>query len=244
MKNTDNGFDNSNWAKAEFAREYRDNAEIYVIERRRLLAILRSFYKHYLKGGRPKTILDLGCGDGVITREILKVDGSASATLLDGSEDMLNTARERLKHFKNVQFIRAGFQDFSQKDILDQDFDLIVSSLAIHHLTRDEKRSLFKKIYAHLDPHGHFVNIDVILAPTESLEEWYMSLWKEWISEKKISLGIEDHYFDDIIRRYKENKDNKPDTLRDQMDALREIGFKDVDCFYKYGIFSMFGGRK
>jgi len=28
------------------------------------------------------------------------------------------------------------------------------------------------------------------------------------------------------------------------MDTLREIGFKDVDCFYKYGIFSMFGGRR
>jgi tRNA (cmo5U34)-methyltransferase len=37
---------------------------------------------------------------------------------------------------------------------------------------------------------------------------------------------------------------NKPDTLKNQMDTLREIGFKDVDCFYKYGIFSMFGGRK
>lgn len=240
----DNGFDNSNWAKAEFTREYRDNADIYVMERRRLLVILQSFYRHYLKGGRQKTILDLGCGDGVITREILKVDGSASATLLDGSEDMLDTARERLKDFKNTQFIRASFQDVSERDVLKQDFDFIVSSLAIHHLARTEKISLFKKVHAHLKPGGHFVNIDVILAPTENLEEWYMSLWKEWINEKKISLGIEDHNFDDMIRRYKENKDNKPDTLRDQMDMLSEIGFKDVDCFYKYGIFSMFGGRK
>ena len=244
MKHMDNGFDNSNWAQAEFAREYRDNADIYVVERRRMLVILQSFYRHYLKDGRQKTILDVGCGGGVITQEILKVDGSVSATLLDGSEDMLNAARERLKDFKKLQFIRASFQDFSQRDVLKQDFDLIVSSLAIHHLARDEKRSLFSKIYAHLNPGGHFVNIDVILAPTKDLEEWYMSLWKEWINERKISLGIHDHYLDDMTQRYKDNKDNKPDTLENQMDTLREIGFKDVDCFYKYGIFSMFGGRK
>jgi tRNA (cmo5U34)-methyltransferase len=241
----DTEFDNSNWAKDEFATEYRDNADIYVIERRRMLVILQSFYRHYLKGRRQKTILDIGCGDGIISGEILRVDGSASITLLDGSEDMLDTARERLKDFANTQFIRASFQDVLEKDILTRDFDFIVSALAIHHVAQDEKRSLFRTIYAHLKPDGHFVNIDVILAPNEALEEWYMALWKEWISERKISLGIDDHhYLDDITRRYKENKDNKPDTLKNQMDTLREIGFKDIDCFYKYGIFSMFGGRK
>ena len=55
--------------------------------------------------------------------------------------------------------------------------------------------------------------------------------------KRKKSLGINGNYFDDIIRRYKDNKDNKPDTLGDQLDALKAIGFKDADCFYKYGIF-------
>jgi tRNA (cmo5U34)-methyltransferase len=71
-----------------------------------------------------------------------------------------------------------------------------------------------------------------------------MSLWKEWIAERKSLLGIEGAYYDDIIRRYKENKDNKPDTLEDQLNALKATGFNEVDCFYKYGIFTMYGGRK
>jgi tRNA (cmo5U34)-methyltransferase len=244
VRNMDNKFYSSNWAKAEFVREYRDHADIYVIERRRMLAILRSFYRHYLEGGRQKTVLDLGCGDGIITREILNVDGSASVTLLDGSDDMLDTARERLRDFAHTQFIRASFQDVLEKGILKQDFDFIVSALAIHHLARDEKKSLFGEIYAHLRPGGYFVNIDVVLAPAEAVEDWYMALWKEWINERKISLGADGDYLDEMPRRYKDNKDNKPDTLKVQMDLLREIGFKDVDCFYKYGIFSMFGGRK
>jgi tRNA (cmo5U34)-methyltransferase len=35
-----------------------------------------------------------------------------------------------------------------------------------------------------------------------------------------------------------------PDTLAAQLNALQTIGFEDVDCFYKYGIFTMYGGKK
>ncbi len=50
--------------------------------------------------------------------------------------------------------------------------------------------------------------------------------------------------FKGIVRQYKDAEENKPDTLKDQLDALRTIGFKDVDCYYQYGIFTMFGGRR
>ncbi|MCL4536226.1 MAG: class I SAM-dependent methyltransferase [Nitrospirae bacterium] len=237
-------FNKSNWAKAEFSQEYRDNADIYIVERRRLLEILKSFYKHFLCNKQQKKVLDLGCGDGIITHELFKVDNSISATLVDGSEDMLDKAKERLRAFKNINFIRASFQEILEKNILQQTFDFVVSSLAIHHLTMEEKIALFKKIHSCLNAGGHFMNIDVILAPVENLEHWYMTLWKEWIDERKRSLGIEGNYFDDIIDRYKNNKDNKPDTLEDQMNALKGIGFRNVDCFYKYGIFTIYGGEK
>jgi tRNA (cmo5U34)-methyltransferase len=237
-------FSDSNWAKADFAREYRDGAQVFVVERRRLFTILQSFYRHFMKGGRLRTMLDLGCGDGVVSQQILEVDGSVSATLLDGSEDMLNNARERLKRFENIQYVPASFQDLLDKNILKQSFDFVVSSLAIHHLKMDKKRLLFERIYSVLNPGGFFVNIDVVLSPSDVLDGWYISLWKEWITERKFAMGIRGDYYDDIVRRYKDNKDNKPDTLDDQLNALRAIGYKGVDCLYKYGIFTMYGGRK
>ncbi|MDQ7787850.1 MAG: class I SAM-dependent methyltransferase [Thermodesulfovibrionales bacterium] len=237
-------FDASRWANAEFAREYRDNAEVYIIERRRLLAILQSFYINFLNDGRHKAMLDLGCGDGILTHEILKIDKSISVILVDGSEDMLTNARERLNAFKNLHYIRASFQDILENELLGRNFDFVVSSFAIHHLTMDEKQSLFNKIYAYLNPAGFFVNIDVVLSPTDALEQWYLSLWREWIEEKKLSLHIQGNYYDAIARRYKDNTDNKPDTLNDQLNALKSVGFKNIDCFYKYGIFAMYGGKK
>ncbi len=237
-------FEQSNWAKSDFSQQYIDNADIYIVERGRLLEILKSFYRHFLKGDRKNRILDLGCGDGIVTSELLKVDGSISATLIDGSDDMLRKAKERLKDFNDVRFVRATFQEIIKRKIqLDLNYDFFVSSQAIHHLDLDEKRYLFQVIYEHLRPGGLLMNIDVILAPAEDLDQWYMSLWREWIAERQASLGIEGNFVD-IIGRYKDNIDNKPDTLDDQIRALKEIGFQDVDCFYKYGIFAIYGGRK
>ncbi len=104
-------FNKSNWAKTEFTEEYRENADIYIVERRRLLEILKSFFKHFMGDKEGKNILDLGCGDGIITHELLKINEPISATLIDGSEDMLNKAKERLKEFNNIDYIQASFQE-------------------------------------------------------------------------------------------------------------------------------------
>jgi len=238
------GFNKSQWAQPEFTQKYRDGADDFIVERKRLLEILKSFYKHFIGNKPHSNILDLGCGDGILISELLKIDNSIEATLIDGSEDMLNKAKDRLKDSGNHHFIRASFQELLNKKNPLQGYDFIVSSLAIHHLTMEEKISLFKTIYSHLNVDGYFLNIDVVLAPSDTLEQWYLLLWKQWIDKKKSLLGFEGSHYDDMIRRYKDNTDNKPDLLAAQLNALQTIGFKDVDCFYKYGIFTMYGGKK
>lgn len=237
-------FYRTNWAKSEFSKHYRENADIFIVERGRMLAILQSFYLHFVKKDKNTSLLDLGCGDGIVTAAIAETDASVSATLIDGSEEMLTKARERLKGFLNAKYICATFQDLLGGRILTDSFDISASSLAIHHLTMEEKAALFKTIYSHLNAGGYIVNIDVVLAPDENLEQWYLRLWREWMDEKRILLGIEDDRFSGIIDRYKELEENKPDRLEDQLRALKVCGFKEIDCYYKYGIFTMFGGRK
>lgn len=237
-------FNKTNWSRPEFSQQYRDNADIYIVERRRMIDIMRSFYRYFILDNEQKNILDLGCGDGILAHNLLEIDSSISATLIDPSEDMLIRAKERLRVFDNVNYIKASFQDLIKNDILQNGFNFIVSSLAIHHLTFEEKRSLFRTIYAHLHTGGYFMNIDVILAPAADLEEWYMKLWHEWMDERKAALGLERDLFDDITKRYKALEENKPDTLEQQLNALKETGFRKVDCYYKYGVFAVFGGGK
>ncbi|MFH2013117.1 MAG: class I SAM-dependent methyltransferase [Pseudomonadota bacterium] len=237
-------FDNTRWAEKDFAHEYLETADIRILERKTMLEVLKSFYRYFLGEKQQNTVLDLGCGDGILAHELLKIDGSIYATLIDGSEDMLDKARERLTGFSNTRLIKASFQDLLYKDILLQEFSLVISSLAIHHLTTNEKKSIFNYIYSHLSKGGYFLNTDVVLSPTETLEKWYLELWKEWIIKRQTELNLESGH-EGVISNHKEKEHHsRLDTLTIQLNGLKEAGFKDVDCFYKYGIFAVYGGRK
>jgi tRNA (cmo5U34)-methyltransferase len=235
-------FDSSQWAESEFSQEYRKHANDYLPDRFKLIEIVKSFFRHFMHEVDAPRVLDLGCGDGLVVHELLKSDDRIRATLVDGFSEMLESAKKRLADFDIVHFVQVTFQDLLKDDPLQSNFDFIFSSFAIHHLEMEEKKALYTYIYHHLNTDGFFLNLDVVLAPHQDLEEWYLSLWQEWIranvdSSKKPDLLS-------IPQQYKDNPDNFPNTLSLQLEALQEIGFKNVDCFYKYGIFTIFGGKR
>ena len=181
----------------------------------------------------------------MLTEEILKIDGTIRGTLLDGSGTMLRKARERLQAYPCLSFVEASFHALLRDEIKLEEFDFCFSSQAIHHLAMRDKASLFRYVYAHLRSGGCFVNVDVVLAPSDNVREWYYAIWRNWMQEMFGRLSIEDEIPDDIIMRYEDPSSmNKPDTLEAQLEALKEAGFGDVDCYYKNGIFAVFGGRK
>lgn len=246
-------FERSEWKKEESAREFIENADMYVLERRTLFKIIKSFYKYFLmkniEDGRIR-VLELGSGDGRVTQELLKADTSLDGTLIDGSVEMLQHAKNRLRSFPELNYIQIMFQELIKDPEIISNFDFIVSSLAIHHLQREEKQKLFKYIYHHLNGGGFFLNIDVARAPSEDLENWYLTIWREWILENEERLEENElkkelkKSFSYMPDQYKDNPDNYPDKLEAQLDALLSIGFENVDCYYKYGIFSIYGGQK
>jgi tRNA (cmo5U34)-methyltransferase len=232
------------WSEKDYAFRYLEEADLRIMDRRRQLEILKSFYRLFLGDKKGNNVLDLGCGDGILTRELLQIDNSISATLIDGSEDMLNMVRERLADYENMRFIGATFQELLTGNIRLREFDFVVSSLAIHHLTSSEKQALFAYVYSIMVEGGCFVNIDLALAPTKALEKWNLELWKEWMVEKEAELGIESNHEWVLNHCQEEDHYSRIDTLASQLRALEEAGFTDVDCFYKHGIFVMYGGRK
>jgi len=238
-------FNDTRWAEGEYSGKYVDAADIIVIERQRMIGIVKSFYRHNIMGRRARRLLDLGCGDGILAHELLGIDSSLSATVIDGSEEMVERARKRLSGCRDVTFVKASFQEIlSGKITLPASLSFVVSSLAIHHLPTGEKRQLFELIHASLEEGGAFLNIDTTLSPTERVEEWYIALWREWIDEQKKRLGSDGDY-DEFISKYREESHYRNlDTLHHQLAALKESGFRDIDCYYKYGMIAIYGGRR
>jgi len=237
-------FKQSAWAQEAFSKDFLEKADIYIQERRKMIGTMSSLFSFNFNSKSDIHVLDLGCGDGVLSEELLGKDGSVVATLIDGSSTMLQKAKERLTAHPGMNFIHSSFRDLLTGQVSLGLFDFCVSSFAIHHLEMKEKKNLFRYIYSHMTSRGHFVNIDVVLPPSSELEEWYFAIWKEWMRHMQDQLDLKDELPEDIIKRYKDPSSmNKPDTLEDQLEALSETGFRDVDCYYKNGLFAVFGGK-
>ena len=235
-------FENTRWADSEFSQKYRDGADIYMPFRRRFVEVTKSLFSFVFNDRSDIRVLDLGCGDGYFTEELLKSFSPQAVTLSDGSGDMLQAARKRLKDRPGVEYIRASFHQIIGSDILKGDFDFIYSSFAIHHLQLSDKKLLYSKIHDILNHGGCFVHNDVIAPHSDRVESWFLRLWREWIDQfpdKKASAGMEV-----IPEKYKESPDDFPDPLETHLDILTKVGFSDVDCYFKYGIFALFGGFK
>ena len=235
-------FEESEWAQEEFSRGYRDDSDIFLPLRSRFIGTALSLYGQWMPRDAETAVLDLGCGDGLFVEALLRSFSPARVRLLDGSSDMLDAARERLGQRENIFYSQASFQALLADDPLKETYDFIYSSLAIHHLSLAEKKDLYAYIQGHLTSGGCFVHYDVVAPPSERLETCYMSLWRQWIGshpakERRQGLmGIPDEY--------KANPDNLPDTLDSQLNAMRALGFEHVDCYFKYGMFALFGGCK
>ena len=232
------------WNNREFALNYLQTAESMVVGRQRSIDLLKSFYRYFLDSHRPNTILDLGCGDGILTRELMQVDDSISAVLIDGSEDMLEQARELIMDTSRVRFVHASFQELIAERIDLPAIDFTVSSLAIHHLTATEKSALFRYIYSVSNSGGYFLNIDTVRSSSERIENWHLELWREGVFSAELSPNYE-KIFREMLDKYTSDVHYcNIDTLESQMKALTEAGFSEVDCFYKDGIFAIYGGIK
>ncbi len=89
------------------------------------------------------------------------------------------------------------------------------------------------------------MDVDVVLAPSKEIQEWYLAIWKDWLTVMMERCNIRDEVPEDLIQRYLDPRSmNKPDTLESQLRALESAGFVDVDCYLKNGIFVVFGGRR
>jgi tRNA (cmo5U34)-methyltransferase len=183
----------------------------------------------------PIVVLDLGCGTGTVAACVLKAFPQAVVTCLDFSARMIELAQVKLSSYANGRYVAQDFRDFAFGD----QYDVVVSSLALHHLETDaEKRVFYEKVYRALKPGGCFYNADVVLGSGESLQAAYLDKWKAFM-RKRISA-------EEIERKWlpKYRVEDHPARLLEQLAWLAAIGFSDVDVLWKYYNFAVYGGIK
>jgi len=217
--------------------KFNENASQYDSQRKKLIPCFEDFYSIAISIIETKTnipnILDIGAGTGLLSYFVLEKFPDANVTLIDLSEKMLDVAKERFKSTPNVTYIIDDYTKYK----FDKKYEVVKSSLSIQHLTGDEKKQLYHNIYSSLNKDGVFINADQVLGGTPFIESLYKKDWKYKVENSGLSK-------EEIHSAYERTKLDKMSTLEDQINWLKESGFLDVDCVYKYFNFVVFFGRK
>lgn len=156
-------------------------------------------------------VLDLGTGDGRMLALLKRERPLMQAVGVDFSELMLSAARERFAGDERVEIVEHNFAlplpELGR-------FDAVVSSMAIHHLEHERKRDLYEEVFALLNPGGVFANFEHVASPNHRLHAAFFAAIEEPLENEDPSDRLLD--------------------VRTQLQWLGELGFEDVDCYWKW----------
>lgn len=199
----------------------------------------------------PCHILDLCCGEGLLSHALLDRFPKGRVHGFDGSSKMVKCAKKLLSNYgERFDVYLFDLADTEWRKLL-WPVHAVVSSLAIHHLDGDEKKKLFKDIIHSLVPNGSFIIADIIQPTTQLGVELAAKAWDETVRQRSLDLdgNLEAYeYFQEEGWNFYSDPEldpiDKPSSLFDQLKWLEEAGFVNIDVFWMKAGHAIFGGYK
>lgn len=169
----------------------------------------------------PKSWLDVGCGTGKTGEYVLKSFDIERFVFCDNSEEMLNIARGRFSA-ENTEFVLADVRELAFRN----EFD-IVTAVQVNHYFKGEERALaVKKCFEALKTGGMFISFENFATYSEVGQRLYLDRWKSFqLEQGKSPAACEEH-----IGRY--NKEYFPITLSEQLQLMRDCGFRSAEILW------------
>ena len=193
--------------------------------------------------------MDLGCGDGILGAAVLGMYPSSRGVFVDFSGPMLDLAREQLRgDLDQLTFLDLDYGDPSWIRTVSPyaPFDAIVSGFSIHHQPDERKHSLYREIFSLLSPGGWFINIEHI-APASQL---VTALFNDHVIDgyyaiEQRSGGTRTRAeMADVFLKRPDREANKLLSVNLQCDWLRDLGYEEVDCYFRIYELAVFAGRR
>ncbi|HET9210512.1 MAG TPA: class I SAM-dependent methyltransferase [Thermoanaerobaculia bacterium] len=235
------------WDEAN-SRDFIDLGRFFVPEREEQIAAVLGLIPDLGDG----LLVDLCCGEGLLSRALLERFPRARVLALDLSPAMLAQARatcaDHASRFDTRPFDLAD-RSWRFRDRFPGPVRAFVSSLAIHHLDGDAKRRLYRDLAAALAPGGALAIADLVQPATPEAQALAAKAWDAAVRRRSLELsgglGPYEKFREMSWNLWAESEPDPidhPSTLLDQLRWLEEAGLKGVDvCWLKAG-HAVFGG--
>ena len=119
-----------------------------------------------------------------------------------------------------------------------------ISAYCIHHFQMDEKKEVYQKMFDLLEPGGILINMDLFNYESEAvkrqahlsdinyIKKEFDNPSQQFKNSKKIPLKKRRVLKDKWVLHME--KDNILDSVESQIQILKDIGFTDVECVFRY----------
>lgn len=201
-----------------------------------IISILNKYNKN------PKTILEMACGTGNLTKELAK--NAFNITAFDMSDSMLSVAYDKLYMYNNVRLLNQNMINFD----LNKKYDLIIAVCdSINYIIEPENlKNTFMNVFEHLDENGIFIfdinskyKLKNIIGNNKFIYD-KGDIYYVWENEYDYNLDIANFFLTFFVRddnsnntyiRFDEEHSEKAYEVYEIENKLNEVGFKSIDVY-------------
>ena len=177
-------------------------------------------------------VLDLGCGNGALSKLVLKKLPNAHVTGFDLTPKMLESYVENLSEYRGRYELIQGDYRF---DSIGSNYDIVLAGLTLQHMTWGQRKDFYRLIHDILTSKGSFILNDIIIDEDWDTRKEQYDNWKQFIK----SNGEDPQYW------YEKHKHKDyPVTLEDHTKWLEDAGFSKVECHWRYYNFAITSANK
>ncbi len=176
---------------------------------------------------RPLSILELGVGTGNLTGLLAETFPHAKIAGVDISPAMIAICRKKTARWGGrLRLTVAELDEWPWEET----FDVIVSCLAVHHLSDERKAGLFRRVHGSLSPGGYFGDGDDHLPEDSRFDERFSALAGALVTAhapRGIPGGLQKVWHD-------HEAFDRPVTVSSELTWLREAGFVHLDTPWRF----------
>jgi ubiquinone/menaquinone biosynthesis C-methylase UbiE len=183
----------------------------------------------------PPRFLDLGCGHGDVSAEILARLPAASVTLLDFSAEMLARARARFGDNGRIETMQHDLRD-GLPPALAGPFDAVVSCFTLHNVEPASRVRVYADARRVLRREGLVITGDRVREDAPAMQSWAFDRWIAWMTERARTRYGSRKTAPEIRARQLELDGalgDRPDSIWAMREDMRRAGFTQIDCLYK-----------